>query len=307
MRLPHAWAQMPGPAHFLDTILEDLADRTAVVAGVPSTFPVGMLAVELAEMVGQRRLGRWVAIRSSEATTIPPEEAIARRINDDEDPVMCVDTTGCGVATDCWTRQIRLLAEEPQMPRVCIVVDASRALACAEDKRLRRRMWGDFVTALDSRALAQRYARRQGLSAAHTELHSAVIAELAREDLAYADQLARKPLGRILDDHQNSRDRVWAAQVAILFPVIERERQRLIRDHLNFWHLPYTRPDGREIGTLDELEIGDLAAQLRRAGLDKVRRRAEWLRRVRNDLAHNKTVAWSTLVSHDALQVVDFR
>ena len=140
------------------------------------------------------------------------------------------------------------------------------------------------------------------------ELRGAVIAELAGDDLTSAEGLAHEPLGRILDDRERPRDRVWAAQVAVLFPVIERERQRLVDAHRNLWWLPHTRPDGSQIDTLDELEIGDLAAQLARIGsLPREYRRAEWLRRVRNDLAHNRTVSWSTLVSPAAIQIIDFR
>ena len=299
---------MPGPADFLDTILDDLTERTAVVAGLPDTVPVNALAVEVAEMVRQRRLGRWAKVRSMEAVTLPPEEAIARKVDaNGDDLVLWVETTGRGEATDSWVGQVRRLADQAKMPRLCIVADAACAQACAEEKRLRRRMWGDFVTGLDARALVQRHARRQGQSAAHTELRSAIIAELAGEDLAYAERLAGEPLGRILDDCEGRRESVWAAQVATLFPVIERERQRLLRTHRNFWRLPHSRPDGSQVSTLDELEIGDLAMQLSSRSLPDERRRADWLRRVRNALAHNETVPWSTLISPAAVQIVDFR
>ncbi len=298
---------MPGPADFLDTILDDLTDRTAVVAGLPDAVPVSALAVEVAEMVRQRRLGPWVTIRSMEAMA-RPAEAIARRVTSSGDNiVLWVETTGHGDATASWVGQVRRLAEEPKMPRLCIAADAVKAEACAEEKRLRRRMWGDFVTGLDALALVQRHGRRQGQSAAHTGLRSAVIAELAGNDLAYAERLAREPLGRVLNDCEGRREAVWAAQVATLFPVIERERQRLLRTYRSFWRLPHSRPDGSRVNTLEELEIGDLSMQLSGRSLPDERRRADWLRRVRNALAHNEPVPWSTLTSPVAVQIIDFR
>ena len=59
---------------------------------------------------------------------------------------------------------------------------------------------------------------------------------------------------------------------------------------------------------LEDLEIGDMAAQARRFRvLETEQRRLDWLRRVRNALAHNEIVPWGTLVSPVALQIVDFR
>lgn len=71
---------------------------------------------------------------------------------------------------------------------------------------------------------------------------------------------------------------------------------------------PHTRKDGTEIRRLEDLEIGDMAAQARRFRvLETEQRRLDWLRRVRNALAHNEIVPWGTLVSPVALQIVDFR
>lgn len=309
MSLPHAWARLPGPADFLDTILDDLTDRTAVVAGLPNVIPTSALAVEVAEMVRQRHLGRWEPIRSSEANMHAPEDSIARRsTRSGGDPVLWIDATGDDLATDSWVSHVRRLADEPKMPRLCIVANSACAQACSEDKRLRRRIWGDFVTGLDARALVQRHSRRQGQSSAHRELKSAVVAELAGEDLACAERLAREPLGRLLDDSEHRCESVWAAQVATLFPLIERERQRLLETYRALWHLPHVRPDGFQVSSPDQLEIGDLARQLASIpSLREERKRAEWLRGVRNALAHSRKVSWSTLISPAAVEIVDFR
>ena len=280
-----------------------------MVAGLPGTIPTTALAVEVAELVKSRRLGRWEPIRATEASTRAPGDSLAQRRNSNRDaPVLWIDATSGDSATDSWVSHVRRLAEEPTMPRVCIVTDSRCAEACGEEKRLRRRLWDDFVTGLDARALVQRHARREGRSPAHIELRSAIVAELAGEDLAIAERLAREPLGRVVEGSEHQRERVWAAQVAILFPLIERERQRLLDSYRNLWRLPHLRPDGSQVSSRERLEIGDLAKQLASIqSLQDEHKRAEWLRRVRNALAHSRTVAWSTLTSPTAVEIVDFR
>ena len=184
--------------------------------------------------------------------------------------------------------------------------------ACAagreEEKRLRRRLWRDFVTPLDSRALVERISRRAGHQPPHIALKSAVIAEIAGTDLTLADRLSRDPLGRILHTSEQTREQIWAAQISVLFPLVERERQRLLHAHQSLWRLPHARKDGTEIRYLYDLEIGDMAAQAQPGGpLEFERQRLGWLRRVRNALAHNEVVPWSTLTSPIAVRITDFR
>ena len=309
MSLPHVWARLPGPADLLDTILDDLTERTAVIAGLPSVIPTSAIAVEISEMVRQRRVGRWEPIRASEANAHAPEESMAHRSTAIRDgAVLWVDATGTEEAADAWVTHIRSLADEPTFPRICIVTNFTFAEACREEKRLRRRLWHDFVTELDACALVQRHGRRRGQSPAHIELRSAIIAELAGADLACAERLVAKPLGRILNDNGRERARVWAAQVATLFPLIERERQRLLDTYRKLWRLPHSRYDGTQVTSPDELEIGDLAKQLASIqSLQEEHKRAEWLRRIRNALAHSEMVPWSTLISPTAIQIIDFR
>ena len=309
MTLPHAWARLPGPADFLDTILEDLTGRTAVIVGLPGSIPTDAIAVEVAEQVRHRRLGRWEPIRSMEANTRAPEESFAQRCDANPDTaVLWVDATGGEAATSSWMHYIRRLADEPMMPRVCVATYSAITETPIEEKRVRRRRWCEFVTDLDSRALVQRHARRQGQSPAHIELRSAIIAELAGDDLVQAERLARAPLGRLFRDDEHQGMRVWTAQVATLFPLVERERQRLVDAYRSLWRLPHVRQDGTHVTSADRLEIGDLARQLASIqSLQDEHKRAVWLRSVRNALAHGEAVTWSTLISPVALQIVDYR
>ena len=310
MNLPRVWARLPGPADFLDTIFDDLVDRIAVVAGLPDEIPSVALAVEIADSVKRHGLGQWDTVRSTEACTTAPSDSIARRVGGGNatGSVLWIDATSGDAAAAAWADYARRLAEFPDMPRLCIAMNAAYAEICEEEKRLRRRLWGDFVTLLDSRALVERISRRAGHHLPHIALKSALIAEIAGADLAFAERLSQDPLGRIFQNNIHAREKVWVAEVSVLLPLVERERQRLLLTHEALWRLPYTRKDGTEIHNLNDLEIGDMASQARPGGpLEGERKRLDWLRRVRNSVAHNEVVPWATLTSPVAVRIMDFR
>ena len=310
MSLPRVWARLPGPADFLDTILEDLTDRVTVFAGLPDEVPATELGVEIADVVKYTNLGQWRAVRSSEVCNSAPSESLARRFdaNNRSSTVLWVDATSTDEGAAAWAGHARRFGDMPNMPRLCIVMSAACAEAHGEEKRLRRRLWRDFVTPLDSRALVERTSRRAGHRQLHIALKSALIGEIAREDLTVADRLSRAPLGRILESREHARGCIWAAQVSVLLPLVEQERQQLLHTHESLWRIPHTRKDGTEIKHLHDLEIGDMASQSQSNGLlGRERHRLGWLRGVRNALAHNEVVPWATLTSPIAIRIMDFR
>ena len=310
MSFPRAWARLPGPADFLDTILDDLTERTAVLAGLPDEMSSSAFAVEIADLVKYRKLGRWDAVRSAEARAQAPADVLDRRMDGGNatGSVLWIDATADDEVATAWADQVRRRGDFADMPRLCVAMSGASAEASDEDKRLRRRLWRDFVTPLDARALVERFGRRSGHRPAHIALRSTLIAELAGTDLTIAEQLLREPLGRLLETDDHPCERVWAAQVSVLFPLLERERRSMLDSHREFLRLPHTREDGTQIRCLSKLEIGDLAAQARLGGpLETERQRLGWLRRVRNALAHNEVVPWATLTSPIAVQIADFR
>ena len=156
----------------------------------------------------------------------------------------------------------------------------SHAQEHREEKGLRRRLWYDFVTATDGRALTERFCRNLGRSPMHIEFKGALVAELAGPDLPSAELLAREPLGRILATKNYSHERIWAAQISVLLPLVESERRRLLALHKKHWRLPHARKDGKIIECLEDLEIGDMAMQARQfRALETEQRRLDWLRR----------------------------
>ena len=301
---------MPGPADFLDAIVEDLAVQVSVLVGLPDEAPVPVVGLEIADAIKFKGLGRWETVLSTEVSVTAPLEFIARRFDgrDAEGFVLWIDAMNGDAVATAWADYARRFAGIEKTPRICIAMSAACAEACREDKGLRRRVWRDFVTASDARVLVERLGRRFGRSREHIALKSALIAEIAGPDLACAERLAREPLGRILASKDHPTECIWAAQVSVLFPLVERERRRLLDVHRALWRIPHIRDDRKEIQRLEDLEIGDMAAQAWQVrALEIERRRLDWLRRVRNALAHNEIVPWDTLVSHTALQVMDFR
>ena len=294
----------------LAAIVEDLGDRSSVLIGLPGEMPGPEFAVEVADLIKHGGIGRWEAVRSDEACGTAPEKSLARRPNGSGDIVFWVDATGEDAAATKWADCVRQFAGVAETPRICIAMSTACAEACKEDKGLRRRIWQDFVTASDSRVLVERHGRRSERSPAHIALKSALIAELAGPDLPFAERLARMPLGRIFAANEHPPERIWAAQVSILFPLVERERRRLLDVYRELWHLhlPHTRENGKEIQHAENLEIGDMAALARwNEAFETERRHLRWLQDVRNALAHNRIVPWQKLVDPIALQIEDFR
>ena len=293
---------------FLYAITEDLANGNTVIVGLPEETSSGV-AVEIAEEVKRKGLGQWSAVRSAEAGQRTPAQSVTQRSQsaNAKGLILWVDATGEDIVAKAWGEYVLRFAGSPDLPRICIAMHTACADSCREDRGLRRRFWKDFVTSTDSRVLAERHVRRFEHSEAYVALKCTLIAELAGPDLALATKLANTPLERILEPENYPLESIWAAQISILFPLIERERRRLLDTYSDFWSLPHIREDGREIRHIKKLEIGDMDTQAQQNGaLRNERKRLDWLRRVRNDLAHVRIVSWATLNSPIARQIVDF-
>ena len=138
-------------------------------------------------------------------------------------------------------------------------------------------------------------------------MKSEVIAALAGSDIAYASQLARQKLSRIMDDPSHPTDLLWAGQVGELMRMVDRQRLRLLFRHEGLWSIPHTRKDGRIVSVLRDLEIGDMDAQAPNIGIPrKDVNGIRWLNRIRRAMAHNEPIPWGTLVSGAASGVIDF-
>lgn len=83
------------------------------------------------------------------------------------------------------------------------------------------------------------------------------------------------------------RQRVWAAQSAVLLPLVEERRVGIVARYGRHLNLPIETEDGRRVDDPLDLDVGQLAWHLDRTGKPQVlRKQVRRLRHVRNKLAH---------------------
>ena len=308
MSISFTWNRLPGPADFLDTIIEDLVGGNTVLVGIPDTMRP-RCSVMIAETVKRKEVGQWATVRSREAHQLTLSQSIENHNSDAERLVLWVEATDEDTASK-WVNDARLrFAGGEETPRVCIALPMVHAEVYQEDSGLRRHLWTDFVTASDSRVLIERWCLYLGKDPMHIALKSTLVAELTGPDLDWAEQLAHESLRQILDPSKFNSEHIWSAQVSVIFPLIGRERWCLLKKYQNRWNLPHYREDGREIQCIEKLEVGDMVAQVKSQYVkltEADRKRLGWLHRVRNRLAHHDIVPWGTLTSPDARQIANF-
>jgi len=95
-----------------------------------------------------------------------------------------------------------------------------------------------------------------------------------------------------LNDGQGRLEkRIWSAEISVILPLLEEQRQALIPTVRPFLRFPINT--GYSVITdAQDLEIGHLANQLNGAGVNpSIRQRIYFLRRIRNQLAHMTVLA----------------
>ena len=145
-----SWIRLPGPADFLEAIVEDLEDGNSVFAGLPAFS--SELAIQVSEMVKRRGLG-WSAVRRAEVSRGNPEKSVEQRRNGvaSRSFVLWIDGMVQDEGAGAWADYARQIAGLVEGPRLCIAMPMESAENCGEDRGLRRRLWRDFVTSSDSR------------------------------------------------------------------------------------------------------------------------------------------------------------
>lgn len=81
--------------------------------------------------------------------------------------------------------------------------------------------------------------------------------------------------------------RIWAGQAAVLLPLVEERRIRLIPHCCRYLEPPIDSRPGQQVHDLLDLEVGPLASHLDHTDAPQgLKEHVQWLREVRNHLAH---------------------
>ena len=114
-----------------------------------------------------------------------------------------------------------------------------------------------------------------------------IVHEIDGQDIYHSAFLAWK------SDERALNQRLWRAELAVLFPLMEEKRQSIIHQLNGVLQVPYIGSAGEKIENLRDLEIGHIYAQLqmkRASYLDDYRKQVGKLRILRNALAHLECV-----------------
>lgn len=95
------------------------------------------------------------------------------------------------------------------------------------------------------------------------------------------------------------KNRLWSAHLKVAYPVIERRRQDILSRYGALIDLPHVDRDGRQVTSLEDMEIGSIAYQFvrNRETVDhRLRRIVRALSRARNQLAHMEPLDTATII-----------
>lgn len=311
MVYPRDWARLPGPADFLGAIIGDLMAGNSVILSVPCDVPSALLSLEVARRIRGRRLWEWKSFSGTKGDGQDLEDfEMWRSSSSDVDQVVVwVDARKDDWLAEVWgNRLIDGVGSRDSLPRICLAMNLDAVKKFHEEKGLRIRRWARYVSDLDSRVLVARRERKTEASREYVSLKSALVGEIAGSELSVTEELVHLSIEDLLDVERFSVERIWAAQISVLFPLLDRERRRILEKYREYWRVPFQSRAGREIRNYVDLEIADMADQAKgMRGMRREIRNLYWLRRVRNALAHMKVVPWSTLVSTDGASWIKFR
>jgi hypothetical protein len=89
------------------------------------------------------------------------------------------------------------------------------------------------------------------------------------------------------------RRRVWNAEVGVMLPYVEEQRQDILVQLTGYLHVPFKTRFGDVIDDVRDLEIGHIEAQLKSSGTSLnpgLMRSIQRLRNIRNRLSHLETL-----------------
>ena len=282
---------LPGPAEFFRTISQDLLGHNCVVVGLPAYFSGDLMRSCFGQAIRPAGSAEYDPLRDAPRSSLVSEIIC---VPCPTQSLFYIDARASGEAVVAdWNtyvgREGRMLDKIPTT--VCVLLRDVLARRCRDEKHFRRRLWCDYVTGLDSRVLAMDHVRQLDFSPEHVALKISLVEALCGTDLSLAEQYSGYSLRQLMNADDFSSHAIWSAQVSILFPLVDRERRRLLGRYDRLWR----PPPGKSLLDLDISEVHKQAK-----GRKSIKRvdwlQIDWLFYVRNELAHIKCVPWEKLV-----------
>ena len=228
----------------------------------------------------------------------------------------------CEVRADCAEHRskfqslVRTQRQRGRFPRICILTrtnDAGSAsiLRKSNSSDFEVRVWSDFVTPGDSQSIVDRIGRQNQWSKGYCDLLSSIVSQIVRNDISRAAVYAKRSIQDILADHQILHEHIWIGQIRSLFPQIDAERRRLIRQYSEQWNIPYRSATRKvTVKNIEDLEVADLHEQCKDSPtLVKPAdyKEISFLRFARNKLAHMEILDWKDLSTDVAIRAFGVR
>ena len=139
-----------------------------------------------------------------------------------------------------------------------------------------------LVEALNPCSILKRYARRRGWTPETSRTW-----ETGTVDGPVQQPIVHSALLEVSGSSRVVRQRLWAAQAAVLLPLVEQRRVGLVERQSRYIRVPIENGGGQQIEDPLDLDLGMLAWHLDRVEVpQRLRARTQRLRRVRNKLAH---------------------
>lgn len=372
--MARVWMQLPGPAGWVATVVDELRAGRNVVLCVPEYAPADE-DLRTAIRLGLDHDHEWRTLRvpsDGEGPAKPVEflfSSLAPRAPGHE--VQNVGTLlrqdgfgGCfiwldGIDAAAWPTWRQFLTEYSHACRATSLLD--RTVFCVllrgglalepptEDVCLALHRWHGVVESLDAALLAAQLVQGRGLPRLQKRVTVAIVAQLAQWDLTVVERLALEDLQHLLDPvqilqeiarerqwsqvdaeagactwHRGMADcvdaemqvhsailalrdppiglerRLWTAQVGVLLPFVEEQRQGVLIQLGGFLTTPFKTRFGYTITDIKDLEIGHIKAQIVSNGLPvppTTRNLVQCLVDIRNALAHLERVPLELLLA----------
>jgi len=142
--------------------------------------------------------------------------------------------------------------------------------------------------------ILKRYAEKVGFQELVAEEDNDRLTDAGVLGLFEGEERIHSAMLALRNDFEGIKQRVWRAQLRVLYPFVEEHRQKIITKYTRLIKLPHTRRDGSKVGSLPEMEIGDI-----KVNLDQNRR--EYKHRMLKDFIRNLWVIRKTLAHLDVV------